>query len=192
MLKGPSALEVRYRQQVVPALTREFGFKNPMQVPRVRRVSVNIGLGEALKNQGAVDAALGDVTAITGQKPVVTKARKSIANFALREGQAVGVSVTLRGSRMYQFLDRLMNIALPRVRDFRGVPRNSFDGRGNYSLGLKEQVVFPEIDYNKIDRIRGLQINVQTTAGNDEEGRRLLELLGMPFVKPEVKQASRN
>ncbi len=187
MLKGRTRLEGRYTEQVVPALRREFGYTNVMQIPRLRRVSVNIGMGEALKSSAAIDAALIDVTTITGQKAVVTKSRKAIANFSLREGQPIGVMVTLRGPRMWQFMDRLMNITLPRVRDFRGVPRNSFDGRGNYSLGLKEQVVFPEIDYNKIDRIRGMQINFTTSARTDEEGRRLLELLGMPFVRVDQK-----
>ena len=191
MPREPTRLLIRYREQVVPVLRREFGYTNPMQAPRLRKVSLNIGMGEALKSQGAIDAAAGDITAITGQKPVVTKARKSVANFGLREGQAIGVMITLRGARMWQFMDRLMNIALPRVRDFRGVPRNAFDGRGNYTLGMKEQVVFPEIDYNKIDRLRGLQINVITSARTDEEGRRLLELLGMPFVRPDQPAAAR-
>jgi len=189
MPKGPPALEMRYREQVVPSLKREFGYKNAMQVPRLKRVSINIGMGEALKSQGAIDAAVNDISLIAGQKPVVTKARKSIANFNLRQGQAIGVMVTLRGDRMWQFADRLMNVALPRVRDFRGISRDSFDGRGNYALGLKEQVVFPEIDYNKIDRLRGMQINFSTTARTDEEGRRLLELLGMPFTWPDQQRA---
>ena len=191
MPAGPPRLEVRYKSEIVPVLTREFGYTNPMQVPQVRKVAINIGMGEALKNSGSIDAAVGDITAITGQKPVVTKSRKDIANFGLREGAAIGVMVTLRGARMWQFLDRLLNVALPRVRDFRGIPRNAFDGRGNYALGLKEQVVFPEIDYNKIDRLRGMQINVITSARTDEEGRRLLELLGMPFVRPDQSVAAR-
>ncbi|MSQ08369.1 MAG: 50S ribosomal protein L5 [Dehalococcoidia bacterium] len=180
-----------YKAQVAQVLKREFGYKNPMQVPKLQKISVNIGMGEALKSSGAIDAALGDVTLITGQKPVVTKARKAIANFNLREGQAIGVMVTLRGDRMWQFLDRLISVALPRMRDFRGLPRSAFDGRGNYTLGIKEQIVFPEIDYNKVDRMRGMQINMITSARTDEEGRRLLELLGMPFVKPDQNLAGR-
>ncbi len=187
----PARLETMYKAQVVQVLKREFGYKNPMQVPKLQKISVNIGMGEALKSSGAIDAALGDVTLITGQKPVVTKARKAIANFNLREGQAIGVMVTLRGDRMWQFLDRLISVALPRMRDFRGLPRSAFDGRGNYTLGLKEQIVFPEIDYNKVDRMRGMQINMITSARTDEEGRRLLELLGMPFVKPDQNLAGR-
>ena len=173
-----------YRQEVAPVITREFGYPNPMMAPQLSKVTVNIGLGEALTNSGAVDAATRDLATITGQKPVVTKARMSIANFRLRTGMSVGVMVTLRSARMWQFMDRLVNLALPRVRDFRGVPRNSFDGRGNYTLGLREQIVFPEIDYNLIDRLRGLQMTFVTTARTDEESRRLLELLGMPFARP--------
>jgi large subunit ribosomal protein L5 len=191
MPAGLPRLEARYQSEIVPVLKREFGYTNPMQVPQVRKVAVNIGMGEALKNAASIDAAVGDITAITGQKPVVTKSRKDIANFGLRAGAPIGVMVTLRGARMWQFLDRLLNVALPRVRDFRGIPRNAFDGRGNYALGLKEQVVFPEIDYNKIDRLRGMQINVITSARTDEEGRRLLELLGMPFVRPDQSVAAR-
>lgn len=176
-------LLTRYRDEVVPVLRREFGYTNPLQVPTLSKVVVNIGLGEALENSNAIEASTRDLATITGQKPIVNLARKSVANFKLREGMAVGASVTLRSSRMWQFYDRLVNIALPRVRDFRGVSRNSFDGRGNYSLGLSEQVVFPEIDYNQIDRLRGLQITVVTTARTDEEGRRLLDLLGMPFAR---------
>ena len=176
-------LLTRYRDEVVPVLRREFGYTNPFQVPSLSKIVVNIGLGEALENSNAIEASTRDLATITGQKPIVNLARKSVANFKLREGMAVGASVTLRSSRMWQFYDRLVNIALPRVRDFRGVSRNSFDGRGNYSLGLSEQVVFPEIDYNQIDRLRGLQITVVTTARTDEEGRRLLDLLGMPFVR---------
>ncbi|MBI2965161.1 MAG: 50S ribosomal protein L5 [Chloroflexi bacterium] len=176
-------LLVRYRTEVVDVLKREFGYSNAMQVPRLRKIVLNIGLGEALKNAGAVEAATRDITAIAGQKPVVTKSRLSIANFGLREGQVVGVMVTLRDARMWHFLDRLANFALPRVRDFRGVPRNSFDGRGSYTLGLADQIVFPEIDYNKIDRLRGLQVTIVTSARTDEEARRFLELLGMPFVR---------
>lgn len=172
-----------YEETVFPALRREFGYPNPMQVPRPDKVVVNIGIGEALDDRNALDAALGDLTTITGQRPVIQRARKSISNFRLREGMQVGLTVTLRGARMWDFLDRLVNLALPRVRDFRGVSRRSFDGRGNYSLGIREQVIFPEIDYNRIDRLRGLQVNVVTTAATDEEGRRLLELLGMPFER---------
>jgi large subunit ribosomal protein L5 len=173
----------RYRTEIVPALRRDFGYTNPMQVPQVRKVVVNIGLGEALDNPKALEAAVGDLTIITGQKPVVTKARKSIANFKLREGRVIGAMVTLRGERMWSFLDRLMNVALPRVRDFRGVPDESFDGRGNYTLGLREQLIFPEIQYDKIDKVRGFEVTIVTSARNDEEGRRLLKLLGMPFQK---------
>ena len=172
----------RYRSEVVPVLEREFGYTNPLQLPSLDKIIVNIGLGEAIDNSNAIDAATDDLATITGQKPIVNRATKSIANFKLREGMPVGASVTLRSHRMWQFYDRLVNVALPRVRDFRGTSRNSFDGNGNYSLGLTEQVVFPEIDYNQIDRLRGLQVVIVTTARTDEEGRRLLELLGMPFV----------
>jgi large subunit ribosomal protein L5 len=174
-------LREKYQREVVPALTKEFGFKNPMEVPKVEKVVVNIGLGEALQNPKAMEAAIGDLTTITGQKPVVTRARKSIANFKLREGQAIGAMVTLRGERMYEFLDRLVTLALPRIRDFRGVSRRSFDGRGNYSIGLREQIVFPEIDYDKVDKLRGLEVAIVTTARNDNEGYALLKNLGMPF-----------
>ncbi len=172
----------RYRSEVTPVLTREFGYTNPMQLPILDKIIVNIGLGEAIDNSNSLDAATGDIATITGQKPIVNRAKKSIANFKLREGMPIGASVTLRSNRMWQFYDRLVNVALPRVRDFRGTSRNSFDGNGNYSLGLSEQVVFPEIDYNQIDRLRGLQVAIVTTARTDEEGRRLLELLGMPFA----------
>lgn len=175
------ALKENYQQEIVPALMKTLGLKNVMQVPRVLKVVVNIGVGEALDNAKALDGAVEDLTKITGQKPVITKARKSIANFKLREGRLIGVKVTLRGERMWSFLDRLMNIALPRVRDFRGVSPNSFDGRGNYTLGLREQLAFTEIDYNKIDKVRGLEISIVTSAKNDEEGRELLRMLGMPF-----------
>lgn len=175
-------LQKVYREEAVPALTEEFGYDNAMQVPRVRKVVVNIGLGEALDNPKAVDYAVNDLRAITGQQPVVTRARKSIANFKLREGRAVGVKVTLRGARMWAFLDRLLHIALPRTRDFRGVP-DKLDGRGNYTLGLREQLLFLEIDYDNIDKVRGMEISINTTADNDEEARRLLELLGMPFER---------
>jgi large subunit ribosomal protein L5 len=176
-------LKERYLSEIVPALEKSLNFSNVMQVPRISKVVVNIGLGEALDNAKAIDAATSDMTQITGQKPVVTKARKSIANFKLREGRAIGVRVTLRGDRMWAFLDRLMNIALPRVRDFRGISPNAFDGRGNYTLGLREQLVFPEIEYDKIDKIRGMEITIVTTARTDEEGRQLLQMLGMPFRK---------
>lgn len=173
----------RFLDETAPVLTREFGYSNPMQVPKPIKAVLNISLGEAIANSNAVEAAVGDLATITGQRPVVTRARVSIANFKLRTGMRVGVMVTLRGDRLWQFLDRLMNAALPRVRDFHGVPRDSFDGRGNYTLGIAEQVVFPEIDYNRIDRLRGLQVTVVTSAKTDEEGRRLLELLGMPYVR---------
>ena len=163
------------------ALVKEFEYPNPMQVPRLTKITVNIGLGEALTNSKAVDAAVADMTTITGQKPVITKARRSIAQFKIREGNTIGVKVTLRGQRMWDFLERLTRLALPRIRDFRGVPSKSFDGRGNYSLGLREQLAFPEIDYDKVDRLRGLEMTVVTTAKTDEEGQRLLALLGMPF-----------
>ena len=177
-----SRLHERYRDEIAPALTRQFEYANPMQVPRVAKVVVNIGLGEALTNAKALDAALGDLTLITGQKPIVTKAKRSIAQFRVRTGNPIGVKVTLRGERMWDFLERLTRIALPRIRDFRGVPGKSFDGRGNYSLGLREQLAFPEIDYDKVDRLRGLEISIVTTAKTDEESKRLLELLGMPFA----------
>jgi large subunit ribosomal protein L5 len=176
-----TGLRQRYEEEVVPALVKEFEYQNPMQVPRLTKINVNIGLGEALTNNKAVDAALADMTAITGQKPVVTKAKRSIAQFKIREGNTIGVTVTLRGQRMWDFLERLTRLALPRIRDFRGVPTKSFDGRGNYSLGLREQLAFPEIDYDKIDHLRGLELTVGTSAKTDEEGQRLLALLGMPF-----------
>lgn len=176
-------LHERYRQEVVPAMMRTFQYKNVMQVPRIQKVVVNIGLGEALDNPKALESASADLMAITGQKPVLTKARRSIAAFKLREGRLIGAKVTLRGERMWSFLDRLMNIALPRVRDFRGVSPHSFDGRGNYTLGLREQLIFPEIDYDKIDKLRGMEITIVTTAKTDEEARALLKFLGMPFRK---------
>jgi large subunit ribosomal protein L5 len=175
-------LQQRYREEVVPALTKEFGYENPMQVPRLTKIVVNIGLGEALQNAKAVDAAVGDLAMITGQRPVVTRARRSIAQFRLRTGNVIGVKVTLRGERMWDFLERLTRVALPRIRDFRGVPSRSFDGRGNFSLGLREQLAFPEIDYDKVDRLRGLEVSIVTTARTDEESKRLLALLGMPFA----------
>ena len=166
-----SGLRQRYEEEVVPALVKEFDYQNPMMVPRLTKITVNIGLGEALTNSKAVDAAVADMTTITGQKPVITKARRSIAQFKIREGNTIGVKVTLRGQRMWDFLERLTRLALPRIRDFRGVPTKSFDGRGNYSLGLREQLAFPEIDYDKVDRLRGLEMTVVTTAKTDEEDR---------------------
>ena len=183
MAAPPPRLRERYRAEIAPELQREFGYKNPMQVPRVDKITVNIGLGEARENARAVESATADIATITGQRPVVTKAKKAIANFKIRENMPVGVAVTLRGARMYEFLDRLLNAALPRIRDFHGVSTKAFDGRGNFSLGVREQLIFPEIDYDKVDRIRGMQINIATTARNDEEGRRLLEMMGMPFSK---------
>lgn len=176
-------LKELYGREVVPTLVREFGYENVMQVPRLEKIVVNIGMGEALQNPRAMDSAAGDVATITGQKPVITRAKKSIAGFKVRQGNPIGLMVTIRGDRMYEFVDRLVNAALPRIRDFQGVPPNAFDGRGNYSLGIREQLIFPEIDYDKIDRIRGLQITIVTTAKTDEEGKRLLELMGMPFAR---------
>jgi len=175
-----------YREQVVPTLQKELGYENVMQVPRMEKIVLNVGLGEALQNARALDAAVQDITTITGQKPIVTRARKSIAVFKLREGNPIGTKVTLRGNRMWDFLDRLCNIALPRQRDFRGLSPDSFDGRGNYSLGLREQLIFPEIDYDSIDKIRGFEVTIVTTANTDEEGLHLLKHLGMPLaaVKP--------
>ncbi len=179
-------LKERYKAEIAPELVKQFGYGNAMQVPRVDKVTVNIGLGEARENARAVESATAEVATITGQKPVVTKAKKAIANFKIREDMPIGVAVTLRGDRMYEFLDRLLNAALPRIRDFHGVSTKAFDGRGNFSLGVKEQLIFPEIDYDKVDKIRGMQINIITTARTDEEGRRLLELMGMPFSKERV------
>ena len=176
-------LKERYKNEVVPALVQEFGYGNVMQAPRLEKVTVNVGLGEAVQNAKALESASGDVATITGQHPVITRAKKSIANFKLREGMPIGVMVTLRGDRMWEFMDRTINATLPRIRDFQGVSPNSFDGRGNYSLGIREQVIFPEIDYDKIDKIRGMQLTICTTARSDEEGKRLLELLGMPFAR---------
>jgi large subunit ribosomal protein L5 len=178
----PRVLDL-YREQAGPALQREFAYANPMEVPRLEKIVLNIGLGEARENARALDTASADIATITGQKPVITRAKRSIANFRLREGMPIGVMVTLRGQRMWEFYDRLVNAALPRIRDFRGCSTKAFDGRGNYSLGVREQLIFPEIDYDKVERIRGMQINIITTARNDEEGKRLLELLGMPFAK---------
>jgi large subunit ribosomal protein L5 len=174
-------LKTQYQEEIVPSLMKNLELDNVMQVPGFEKVVVNIGMGEAMDNAKALDAAVADVTAITGQKPVITKARKSIANFKLREGRQIGVKVTLRGERMWAFLDRLINIVLPRVRDFRGVSPDSFDGRGNYTLGLRDQLVFPEIDYTRVDKIKGMNITITTTARSDEEGRELLRLLGVPF-----------
>ena len=176
-------MKERYQSEVVPALMKAVNFTNVMQVPRIEKVVLNIGLGEALDNPKALEAATTDLTAIAGQKPVITKARVSIANFKLREGRSIGTKVTLRGERMWAFLDRLINVVLPRVRDFRGVSRDAFDGRGNYTLGLREQLIFPEIEYDKIDKIRGLEISIVTTARTDDQAAVLLEMLGMPFRK---------
>jgi large subunit ribosomal protein L5 len=179
-------MQEKYNNEVVPALRKAFDLKNVMEVPRIQKVVVNIGMGEAMDNPKAMEAAVGDLTTITGQKPVQTKARKSIANFKLREGRLIGTKVTLRGDRMWAFLDRLMNTALPRVRDFRGVSGNAFDGRGNYTLGLRDQLIFPEIEYDKIDKLRGMEVTIVTTAKNDDQARTMLQLLGMPFSKKEA------
>jgi large subunit ribosomal protein L5 len=176
-----AGLRQRYHDEVVPAMQRDFSYPNSMQIPRLEKVVVNIGLGEAIANAKALDAAVKDLAQITGQKPIVTRAKRSIAQFRLRTGMPIGAKVTLRGQHMYDFLERTMRLALPRIRDFRGIATRSFDGRGNFSLGLREQLVYPEIDYDKIDRLRGLEISIVTTAKTDEEGRRLLQLLGMPF-----------
>jgi large subunit ribosomal protein L5 len=176
-------LKERYKEEISPALMKSLNLDNVMEVPRLEKVVVNIGVGEALENARALEAAVEDLTIITGQKPIVTKAKKSIANFKLREGRSIGVKVTLRRDRMWAFLDRLINVAMPRVRDFRGVSPDSFDGRGNYTLGLREQLVFPEIDYDKIDKVRGMEITIVTSAKTDEAGTQLLDLLGMPFRK---------
>lgn len=176
-------LKEYYKTEVAPALMKKFGYKSPMQVPAIVKVTINIGCGEAKENPKVIDAAVSDLTLIAGQKPVVTKAKRSVANFKLREGMNVGVKVTLRAERMYEFIDRLYNVALPRVRDFRGINPNSFDGRGNYAMGLKEQLIFPEIEYDKIDKLRGMDIIFTTTAKTDEEARELLSLMGAPFSK---------
>ena len=176
-------MRVRYRDEIVPALVKEFNYSNVMQVPRITKISVNIGLGEALQNSKALEAAAGDMAIVTGQKAVITKAKRSIAHFKLREGMPIGVMTTLRGERMWDFLDRLINIVLPRQRDFQGVSTDAFDGRGNYSLGLREQLVFPEINYDKVDKIRGMEITIVTTARSDEEARRMLALMNMPFKR---------
>lgn len=174
-------LRETYVQEIRPVLQKEFGYRNELEAPKLEKIVINIGVGEAITNNRALDAAVDDLAAITGQKPVVTRAKKSIAAFRLREGMPIGTMVTLRGARMYEFFDRLTNASLPRIRDFRGVSPRSFDGRGNYTMGLQEQLIFPEIEYDKIDKVRGMEITIVTTAGSDEEGRRLLKLLGMPF-----------
>jgi large subunit ribosomal protein L5 len=176
-------LKELYLKTVVPALTKEFDYKNPMAVPKIEKISLNVGMGEATQNGKLIDGAVNELTAIAGQKPVITKARKSIAAFKLRENMPIGCAVTLRGDRMYEFLDRLVNVALPRVRDFRGVSTKSFDGRGNYTLGLKDQLIFPEIDYNKVEKTKGMNICITTTARTDAEGQALLKHMGMPFSK---------
>lgn len=176
-------LKKRYFEEVVPTLMRDFNFANRMQVPKIQKVVVNVGVGEALENAKALDASIEDMSIITGQRPVITRAKKSIANFKLREGRSIGAKVTLRGLRMWSFFDRLINVALPRTRDFRGLSPDSFDGRGSYTLGIREQLVFPEIDFDKIDKIRGFEVTIVTSAPNDEQGRRLLALLGMPLRK---------
>ena len=178
-----SRLKERYKKEVIPSLMKLYGYKNVMQVPRLDKVALNIGLGEAVQNAKALEAAERDLVAISGQHPVTTRAKKSVAAFRLRAGMPIGLKVTLRGERMYDFFDKLVNAVLPRIREFQGVTRNSFDGRGNYTLGLKEQIIFPEVDYDKIDKVRGLEISIITTANTDEEGRHLLELLGLPFAK---------
>ena len=176
-------LKERYREEIVPALRKEFGYSNIMQAPAVHKIVINIGMGEAIQNAKAMDNAVRDLSDITGQRPVVTRAKRSVASFKLREGMPIGCTVTLRGNRMYDFLDKLVSVALPRLRDFQGVSRDSFDGRGNYTLGIREQLVFPEINYDKIDKVRGMEITIVTTARTDEEGRRLLQLMGMPFKR---------
>ena len=176
-------MKTRYREEIVPALVKEFGYRNVMEVPRITKIAINIGLGEAIQNSKALEAAAGDMAIVTGQKAVITKAKRSVAHFKLREGMPIGVMTTLRGERMWDFLDRLINIVLPRQRDFQGVSTDAFDGRGNYSLGLREQLVFPEINYDKVDKIRGMEITIVTTAKSDEEARRLLALMNMPFKR---------
>jgi large subunit ribosomal protein L5 len=178
-------MQERYQKEVIPALRKAFDYKNVMQVPRIDKVVLNIGLGSEQENAKALEAAMGDMTTIAGQKPVMTKARKSIANFKLREGRIIGTKVTLRGDKMWAFLDRLVNTALPRVRDFRGVSPDAFDGRGNYTLGLRDQLIFPEIEYDKIDKLRGMEVTIVTTANSDDHARLMLQLMGMPFKKEE-------
>ena len=180
---APPSFKVRFRDEIIPAMVSEFSYSSPMQVPRVTKINLNIGLGEALTNGRAMESAVRDLTTISGQKPIITRARRSIAGFKVREGNPIGTAVTLRGDRMYYFLERLIITALPRIRDFRGISRRGFDGRGNFSLGLREQIVFPEIDYNSIDRLRGLQVTITTSAPNDAEATRLLEHFGMPFIR---------
>ena len=182
-------LKERYRKEIVPALMKEFSYSNIMQAPAVHKIVINIGMGEAIQNAKAMENAVRDLSDITGQRPVVTKAKRSVASFKLREGMPIGCTVTLRGNRMYDFLDKLVSVALPRLRDFQGVSRDSFDGRGNYTLGIREQLVFPEINYDKIDKVRGMEITIVTTARTDEEGRRLLQLVGMPFKHQQSEQA---
>ena len=179
----PPRLKERYQTDIAGALKEQFSYGNVMQIPRITKINVNIGLGEALTDANALDKASDEISAITGQKPVITRAKRSIANFRLREGNAIGVATTLRGDRMWEFLDRLVSAALPRIRDFQGLNPNAFDGRGNYSLGLREQLIFPEIEYDRVDKVRGLQVTIVTTARTDEEGRKLLELMGLPFRK---------
>jgi large subunit ribosomal protein L5 len=179
----PPRLKERYMTDIAPAMREQFKYENVMQIPRITKVNVNVGLGEALTDANALDKSADEITAITGQKPVITRAKNSIANFRLREGNAIGVATTLRGDRMYEFLDRLVSAALPRIRDFQGLNPNAFDGRGNYSLGVREQLIFPEIEYDKVDKVRGMQVTIVTTAKTDEEGRKLLELMGFPFRK---------
>ena len=183
----PPRLYEQFKTEIIPAMVREFNYANPMEVPRLQKIVLNIGVGEALTNGRAMESATQDLAVISGQKPIVTLARKSIANFKVREGNPIGTAVTLRGARMYHFLDRLVNTALPRIRDFRGLARRGLDGRGNYTIGIREQIIFPEIDYNQIDKIRGLQVTIATTAKNDTEAIRLLELYGMPFIKDTVE-----
>ena len=178
-----ATLKETYKSEIAPALMKKFGYKSVMQIPKLDKVVINVGCGEARDNAKIIDAIINDLSAITGQRPVVCKARKSVANFKLREGMNIGAKVTLRGERMYEFVDRLFNVALPRVRDFRGINANSFDGRGNYNMGLKEQLIFPEIDYDKIDKVRGMDLCFVTTANTDEEARELLTLMGAPFAK---------
>jgi large subunit ribosomal protein L5 len=180
-IKTMARLKEKYRNEIAPALAKEFGIENPMAIPRIEKVVVNMGLGEAIANAKILDTATEELRAITGQKPVVTKAKKSIASFKLRQGMNIGTMVTLRGNRMYEFLDRLISVGLPRVRDFRGVSGKAFDGRGNYTLGIREQLIFPEIDFNKVDKTRGMNISIVTTAENDEQARALLKAMGMPF-----------
>ena len=183
----PPRLYDQFKTNIIPTMMQEFSYGNTMEVPRLQKIVLNIGVGEALTNGRAMEAATADLAVIAGQKPIITRARKSIATFKIREGNAIGTAVTLRGSRMYLFLDRLVNTALPRIRDFRGLPRKGFDGRGNFSVGIREQIIFPEIDYNQIDKIRGLQVTITTTAKNDTEAIRLLELYGMPFVRETIE-----